>query len=72
MIVGLFFGPAGLLFGPFLGALLGEFLRQQDGRQSLKAATGAFLGFASGILIKLVLSVIMLGYVIAVSIQYFL
>lgn len=72
MIVGLFAGPAGLLFGPFLGALVGEYLHQQDSKKSLKAAVWAFLGFASGIVIKLVISIIMLGYIIAVSIQHFL
>jgi uncharacterized protein YqgC (DUF456 family) len=62
----------GILFGPFLGALVGEYLHQQDSKNSLKAACGAFLGFISGIVIKLIMSIVMFGYLLAVSIQHFM
>ncbi|MDR0650492.1 MAG: DUF456 domain-containing protein [Candidatus Peribacteria bacterium] len=72
MFIGLFAGPLGILIGPFLGALLGEYLYQQDAKKSLISALGAFLGFASGIIIKLVTSIIMLGYLLSASIQHFM
>lgn len=56
-IVGVPFGPAGLLgviFWPFIGALVGElfFGRKDDG--ALRAAWGAFVGFLLGTGLKLV------------------
>ena len=53
-IVGLFFMPIGLLVGPFLGAMIGELIAGKEVRQSLKGAVGAFLGYAAGILLKLI------------------
>ena len=53
-IVGLFFMPIGLLVGPFVGALIGELIAGKTLRQSLKGATGAFIGYMTGILLKLV------------------
>ena len=53
-IVGLFFMPFGLLIGPFLGAMIGELLAGKKVRQSLKGAVGAFLGYAAGILLKMI------------------
>ena len=53
-IVGLFFMPFGLILGPFLGAMAGELLAGKKVRQSLKGAVGAFLGYAAGILLKLI------------------
>ena len=53
-IVGLFFMPIGLLVGPFLGAMIGELIAGKEVRQSLKGAFGAFLGYAAGILLKLI------------------
>jgi uncharacterized protein YqgC (DUF456 family) len=53
-IVGLFFMPIGLLVGPFLGAMVGELIAGKEVRQSLKGAVGAFLGYAAGILLKLI------------------
>ena len=53
-IIGLFFMPFGLILGPFLGAMLGELIAGKKLRQSLKGATGAFLGYVTGILLKLV------------------
>ena len=56
-IVGLPFGPTGLVgvfFWPFVGALVGEYIRQQELRPSLKAAWGAFVGMMAGTLAKVV------------------
>ena len=71
-IIGLPFGPQGLLgvvFWPFLGALIGEYIKQHDLRPSLRAAWGAFLGFLSGTLIKVVYCVGLLVVVIVALIH---
>jgi uncharacterized protein YqgC (DUF456 family) len=70
--VGIFAGPLGILFWPFLGALVGEYLHQHNLKISLKAAFGAFLGFVSGVVLKLIVSIVMLGYLLSVSIQHFI
>ncbi len=53
-IIGIFFMPLGLILGPFAGALSGELIAGKTVRQSLKGATGAFIGYVTGILLKLV------------------
>lgn len=55
-IVGLPFGPTGLLgviFWPFLGAFIGEYIKQNDTKPALRAAWGAFVGFLTGTFLKL-------------------
>ena len=66
-IIGLPFGPQGLLgviFWPFAGALVGEFIKSREMGPALKAAWGAFLGFLTGTLLKLVYCVALLVVVI--------
>ncbi len=56
-LIGLPFGPQGLLgiiFWPFIGALIGESLSRQKAQSPLRAAWGAFVGFLTGTLLKLV------------------
>lgn len=57
VIVGLFAGPLGIILGPFLGAVIGEFIKTNDFNLSLKAGFGAFLGFISGTIIKIAIVV---------------
>ena len=67
-IIGLPFGPHGLLgviFWPFAGALIGEYINQHEWQPALRAAWGAFLGFLSGTLLKLVYCIALLVVVIA-------
>lgn len=55
LIIGLFVGPAGIIAGPFLGALAGEIIHSHgDFGASIKAAWGAFLGFLLGTGIKMI------------------
>ena len=55
LIVGFFLGPAGIIAGPFLGALVGELIHSNGNfSASLKSAWGAFLGFLLGTGIKMV------------------
>ncbi len=52
-IGGLFFVPFGILLGPFLGAFLGELIARKPVGAALKGGFGAFLGFLSGVFLKL-------------------
>ena len=66
-IIGLPFGPQGLIgviFWPFAGALVGEYINKHDWQPALRAAWGAFLGFLTGTLLKLVYCIALLVVVI--------
>lgn len=60
-VVGLFFGLPGILLGPFVGAVLGEFSRKATLKQATQAGVGATLGLLFGALLKLALAFTMLG-----------
>jgi len=65
LIVGLLvFGIWGIIAGPFIGAFLGELVANRPVGQALKSATGAFIGFIFGSLIKVVYIFISLGVLI--------
>jgi len=54
MLIGvLFFPPWGMLIGAFVGALAGELLAGKEGRKSLRAAWGVFVGNVVGVGVKL-------------------
>lgn len=59
--IGIFFGLPGILIGPFLGAVFGEFSIHDDLRQAGKAGVGAWLGLLLGVAVKLALAFAMLG-----------
>lgn len=56
LIVGLFFGPPGIIIGPFMGAFIGEMIFKDDFKYALKAGFGSLLGFLTGIGLKLAAS----------------
>jgi uncharacterized protein YqgC (DUF456 family) len=60
-IVGLFFSIPGLIFGPFLGAVAGEWLSVRNLRQAGKVGLGTWLGMILGIGAKLALVFAMVG-----------
>ncbi len=46
LILGLGFGPLGIILGPFLGALVGELIKDsKDTNKAMRAAYGSFIGF---------------------------
>lgn len=61
MLLGLIFTPVGMIAGMLLGAFCGELIfADQSGSNALRAAWGAFLGFALGTGLKLALCFYML------------
>jgi uncharacterized protein len=60
-LVGIFFGPLGLLAGPFLGALLGELWHTRALRRATHVGLATWLGLLLGIVLKLALAFAMLG-----------
>ena len=63
---GLFFGPIGLLMGPFVGALAGELLHRRrlggsDIGDAAKIGFGTWLGILFGVVLKLGLAFPLLG-----------
>lgn len=66
-LFGLPIGPSGLLglvFWPFVGAFVGEYIKQRDTQPALRASWGAFIGFLSGTLMKVVYCIALLVVVI--------
>ena len=62
MVVGIFFGPWGIVLGPFLGAIVGELTGGKRTQAAIKAGLGSFIGFLLGIVSKLVVGGFLLYY----------
>ena len=60
-LVGMFFGVPGILLGPFIGALLGELSSGTSVLRSTHVGIGTWLGLLLGALVKLVISLVMVG-----------
>jgi len=60
-LAGLFFGLAGMLLGPFIGATLGELSGGSDMVQSGRAGIGAWLGMVVATAVKLAIAFLMIG-----------
>jgi uncharacterized protein YqgC (DUF456 family) len=61
LLVGVFLGPAGIVAGPFIGAVAGELLARRGLGQAGRAGLGATLGLVFGAALKLALGFTMLG-----------
>lgn len=60
LIIGLFFfPPLGIIAGPFIGAVVGELLIGKDMQIALRSGLGSFLGFITGTIMKLAVSLIL-------------
>ena len=64
VVVGLFFGPPGIIIGPFLGAYIGEISSGKKDREALRAAWGSFVGFLMGVGMKLMVCGVILFFFI--------
>lgn len=60
-LVGLWFGPLGMLFGPFVGALAGELWHTRAWRRATHVGLATWLGLLLGVALKLALAFAMLG-----------
>jgi len=60
LLIGFFFGPIGLILGPFVGALAGELTQSSDMRKVLQAAFGSLVGFLAGTMMKFTLALVYL------------
>lgn len=64
-VVGLFFGLPGLILGPFIGAVAGEYTVRRHLAGAGRAGAGAWLGLALGTAAKIALNFVMLGIFLA-------
>lgn len=65
MIIGiLFFGPLGIIVGPFLGTFIGEMVWGKNQDEAMKSAKGIIIGFLAGSAIKFSIILVMLGFMI--------
>ena len=53
-IVGFWFGPYGIILAPFLGAMLASIISGAHIKAAIIQASGAFLGFFLGIVLKFI------------------
>jgi len=60
-VVGIFFGIAGMLLGPFAGAVLGELSGGSTMVQSGRAGVGAWIGMVLATAAKLAIAFLMIG-----------
>ena len=65
LIVGLWFGPVGIVVGPFVGAFIGEIAANNNSTTAFRSAVGSFIGFLLGTLLKLIVCFVMGYYLIA-------
>lgn len=60
-IVGLFFGLAGIILGPFVGAVAGEFIAKRELYQAGKVGLGTWLGLVFAAVAKVVIAFLMIA-----------
>ena len=62
LIIGLLlFPPFGIIVGPLIGAIIGELIAGQR-QQAFKSAMGTFLGFVTGLILKVITCIVMIYY----------
>lgn len=59
LLIGLWFGPLGIILGPVVGAFIGELVANENSASAFKAAMGSFIGFLVGTLIKVIACAVM-------------
>lgn len=74
LLVGIIFAPFGMvsiIIGPFVGAVIGEMIGGQQFQKALKSGFGSFIGFLTGTLMKLGISLFMGWYFVKNLVIYF-
>lgn len=64
LVAGFFFGPWGIVLGPFVGAVLFELLDGKNAMAALRAGFGSFVGLLCGTILKLIACGMMAYYYI--------
>jgi len=64
VLFGLFFLPIGIILGPFLGAVAGELIAGRDTDAAFRSGFGSFVGFITGVAIKLTVGIVFTFYYI--------
>jgi uncharacterized protein len=64
-IAGLFLGLPGIIFGPFVGAVIGELTVDRDLHRAGRAGLAAWIGFAIGTAVKVAMAFLMIGIFLA-------
>lgn len=68
LLLGFFLGPLGIIFGPFVGALAAGLLFGNKINKSLKSASGAFFGYITGLVLKVIyVGIILFFYIGALT-----
>jgi hypothetical protein len=62
LFAGFFFPPLGFIFGPLIGAFLGELIAGNSSDKAFKAAMGSFIGFLASTGLKLMAASVMAFY----------
>jgi uncharacterized protein len=60
-LAGLFLGPVGIIFGPFVGAIIGELTVHRDYAKVGKAGLAAWIGFLLGMAVKVGIAFLMIA-----------
>ncbi|MBR1808878.1 MAG: DUF456 domain-containing protein [Paludibacteraceae bacterium] len=65
LLVGFFFGPWGIVIGPFVGAVVFELFDGKNAMAAIKAGFGSFIGLLAGTILKLIACGMMIYYYVA-------
>jgi uncharacterized protein YqgC (DUF456 family) len=60
-VVGVFFGPVGLILGPIVGAIAVELAQSQEIEASLRSGFGSALAMIAGVVARFSLAVVMVA-----------
>jgi uncharacterized protein YqgC (DUF456 family) len=68
-VLGLFMGLVGVLFMPFVGAVVGEYMARRDHAGALKVGVATWVGLMIAMLAKVVIAFVMIGiFVVALMV----